>query len=264
MHFFIKVVGLPIVSQERNDSPISSSELKMNLYPVTMQRPRFVLPTPANAEREKSINAAWDQGVTHEAQSSTSYCSRHLRQGCEAHTCTSSSLPRRERSSIGAGLDSRRSRLDIFSDASEDDECRTRMLIVLSDFIRLSALVAPSPPRKGWYKLLAAIITRAVLEGYILHEWTGTRAAQVLFGFGGQNAKLEPRRRVRRATDSDSEDDLSEEEDNEAEFSPDGYVNLDGAYKKLFAHSSSSSDDLKRFRNEMDRRRTEVSLIIIA
>lgn len=39
-------------------------------------------------------------------------------------------------------------------------------------------------PTREWYALLAGLLTRAVLEGYLLHGWTGTHAAEVLFGVG--------------------------------------------------------------------------------
>jgi len=148
------------------------------------------------------------------------------------------------------------------------------MLNVLSEFTRLSALLssqvssAPSSstqPRKVWYELLALILTRSALEGYILHGWRGTRAAQVLFGFGGSNAKPSPSQKTSRRNDeSDSESDCSEDEDEEAEFSPDGYPNLSDAYRKLFPSSPSSSststaylEELRAFREEMGRRRSE-------
>jgi len=144
------------------------------------------------------------------------------------------------------------------------------MLNVLSEFVRLSALLSSqvgssTQPRKDWYELLALILTRAVLEGYVLHGWRGTRAAQVLFGFGGSNAKPPSSpKRPSRDVDSDSDSDSSEEEDDEAEFSPDGYPSLADAYRKLFPSSLSGSststqclEELRAFREEMGRRRSE-------
>jgi hypothetical protein len=250
-------------------------------YPKSMLKSmNWIMPSPINNDKEKVSAALWEQGLSAPSEESKTPCTRHLRQGCKVHTCITPSLPRSERSSIGAGLDSRRSRLDIFSDSTEAEEGRARMLNVLSEFVRLSALLSSeitsgpsssssSPPRKEWYHLLALILTRAVLEGYILHGWRGTRAAQVLFGFGGSNAKAPIPRKTRQNEDEDSES--SDDEDEEAEFSPDGYPTLGDAYRNLFPSSPSTGtssteylEELRAFREEMGRRRSEVSFFSIS
>ena len=232
----------------------------------------WLMSSPNINEKEKSTTALWENGLALSEESKTP-CTRHLRRDCKVHTCISPSLPRSERSSIGAGLDSRRSRLDIFTDATEEEEGRARMLNVLSEFMRLSALLSSelaassTQPRKEWYELLALILTRAILEGYILHGWRGTRAAHVLFGFGGSGAKpaAAPRKAANQDDGSDSESG-SEYEDEEDEFSPDGYPSLGDAYRKLFPGAPSTSststehlEELRAFREEMGRRRSEVS-----
>lgn len=42
----------------------------------------------------------------------------------------------------------------------------------------------PIRPTREWYALLAGLITRALLEGYLLRGWTGTQTAEVLLGLG--------------------------------------------------------------------------------
>lgn len=146
------------------------------------------------------------------------------------------------------------------------------MLNVLTEFIRLSALISAFPssskaqPRKEWFDILALLLTRAVLEGYMLHGWRGSRAAQVLFGFGSTSVKGSPAlQKASKAPRDDSDDDSdSDSEDEEAEFSPDGYPKLWDACSNLFANSSSTVmtamsplRELRAFREEMGRRRTE-------
>jgi len=39
-------------------------------------------------------------------------------------------------------------------------------------------------PTREWYALLTGLITRAVLEGYLIKGWRGTTAVEILFGIG--------------------------------------------------------------------------------
>ncbi|KDQ08733.1 hypothetical protein BOTBODRAFT_561410 [Botryobasidium botryosum FD-172 SS1] len=135
-------------------------------------------------------------------------------------------------SSIGAGLSKssfplrRLSRRDVhhMSSRARDPARKPRMTELLPHFLRLSALVAvelrremgeeqgssdpstvpASPlrspfeapeaarPTREWYALFTGIITRAVLEGYLLKGWKGTTAAEILFGIGLGLHEVEP------------------------------------------------------------------------
>ncbi|KAI0034740.1 hypothetical protein K488DRAFT_83692 [Vararia minispora EC-137] len=73
-----------------------------------------------------------------------------------------------------------------------------RLSELIPRFIRLSALVAselgeetdtneggePVRPAQAWYLLLAGLLTRAVLEGYLSSGWRGTSPVEVLLGVG--------------------------------------------------------------------------------
>jgi hypothetical protein len=45
----------------------------------------------------------------------------------------------------------------------------------------------PVQPTREWYALLAGLLTRALLEGYMLRGWKGTQAAEILFSVGLAN-----------------------------------------------------------------------------
>lgn len=52
-------------------------------------------------------------------------------------------------------------------------------------------------PTREWYALLAGLLTRALLEGYLLRGWKGTQAAEILLGVGLANdeGKLQGKKR---------------------------------------------------------------------
>jgi hypothetical protein len=103
-------------------------------------------------------------------------------------------------------------------------------------------------PQREWYALLCGLVTRAVLEGYLLHGWKDTKALEILFGLG--NATSRPH---------GSEAVSSEEH---GEHDPDGLLGLRESYWSLFSSSSEGSDALKEFRAEMARRREEVCFLL--
>ncbi|KAF8972273.1 hypothetical protein BDZ97DRAFT_1783990 [Flammula alnicola] len=96
-------------------------------------------------------------------------------------------------------------------------------------------------PSSEWYMLLAGLLTRAALEGYLSGGWTGLQAVQCLLLVGlGINEKAGKDR------DTDADDD-EEEEDGE-EFSsldPDELPSLVDAVKILFPSLRDSSSGQK-------------------
>ncbi|KAF9475969.1 hypothetical protein BDN70DRAFT_201845 [Pholiota conissans] len=98
-------------------------------------------------------------------------------------------------------------------------------------------------PSSEWYMLLAGLLTRAVLEGYLSGGWTGLQAVQclLLVGFGiNENAGKE-RERQRREEGDDSDD----EEEEFASLAPDELPNLIEAIKILFPNLRDSSGGQK-------------------
>jgi hypothetical protein len=120
----------------------------------------------------------------------------------------------------------------------------TRLAEHIPRFLRLSALVAlelgrevgveetgPSSGRAAlaptvqWYLLLAGLLTRALLEGYLTAGWTGLAPVQVLLGVGLGSA----------ATPDTATTPPSPVEDDEyVEFEPDGMPDLTDAVDVLF------------------------------
>jgi hypothetical protein len=88
-------------------------------------------------------------------------------------------------------------------------------------------------PTVQWYFLLAGLLTRAVLEGYLTAEWRGLAPLQVLLGFGLDGAAVHH--------DVDDDDDAAAprssaiaEDDKYVEFEPDGMPELSDAVDVLF------------------------------
>ena len=74
-------------------------------------------------------------------------------------------------------------------------------------------------PSREWYLLLAGLLTRAALEGYLTAGWIGLEAVQCLLGVGlGLTNE---------STNNDSEGDFKE-------FDPEGLPSLKNAVKILF------------------------------
>ncbi len=108
-------------------------------------------------------------------------------------------------------------------------------------------------PQREWYGLLCGLVTRAVLEGYLLHGWKETKALEVLFGIGS----APPRQGSFSGSDT-----LPGEQ---GEYDPDGYLGLKDSYWNLFPSTPGAppSEALKEFRAEMIRRRDEVRFSIL-
>lgn len=83
-------------------------------------------------------------------------------------------------------------------------------------------------PTAQWYFLLAGLLTRAALEGYLTAEWRGLAPLQVLMGFGLGGA----------AIPNDGDDDEGavprSPDDKYVEFEPDGMPDLADAVDVLF------------------------------
>jgi hypothetical protein len=94
-------------------------------------------------------------------------------------------------------------------------------------------------PSLEWYMLLAGLLTRAVLEGYLTGGWKGIPAVQCLLLVGlGINEN---------AVQKDEEEESDEEDDSEefAGFDPDELPNLVEAVKILFPSLRDSSSEQK-------------------
>lgn len=90
-------------------------------------------------------------------------------------------------------------------------------------------------PTVQWYFLLAGLLTRAVLEGYLTAEWRGLAPLQVLLSFGLDGAAIP------HDVDDDDDDDgavprspANAVEDKYVEFEPDGMPDLADAVDVLF------------------------------
>lgn len=83
----------------------------------------------------------------------------------------------------------------------------------------------PLLPSCEWYSLLAGLLTRAVLEGYLTAGWTGAQAVRclLLVGLG-----------VESDTGRWGDADLDMNEDEFAEFDPDELPSLVDAVRTLF------------------------------
>ncbi|KAF8910473.1 hypothetical protein CPB84DRAFT_1763776 [Gymnopilus junonius] len=96
-------------------------------------------------------------------------------------------------------------------------------------------------PSSEWYMLLAGLLTRAVLEGYLSAGWSGLQAVQclLLVGLGiNENAS--------QVHDVDNEDDDEIDEDEEfAAFDPDELPHLLDAIKVLFPSLRNNASGLR-------------------
>jgi len=86
-------------------------------------------------------------------------------------------------------------------------------------------------PSREWYTLLAGLLTRAVLEGYLTAGWRGPEPAECLLTVGLGVVDSEDK-----SSDSGthSENDSEEVEDEFEEFEPDELPNLKDAARMLF------------------------------
>ncbi|KAG8922123.1 hypothetical protein FRC01_014449 [Tulasnella sp. 417] len=120
----------------------------------------------------------------------------------------------RARAASGAG-DMGSSALSTHSYDSDDDSPATAK--------RLAAR-----PTKLWYKLLAGLLTRAVLQGYLVKGWKGTDPIEVLLGVGVGAVAPED------LANKDDEDVSMLDVDDEEDYEPDDMPELADAWHILF------------------------------
>ncbi|KDQ53144.1 hypothetical protein JAAARDRAFT_162017 [Jaapia argillacea MUCL 33604] len=103
-----------------------------------------------------------------------------------------------------------------------------------------STTTPPNPllPTREWYMLLAGLLTRAVLEGYLMRGWVGVKGVECLFGVGlgagsQQLHQIQNQTQAQRNGKGYAADD-EEEEDGEMRFEPDDLPELEQAARILF------------------------------
>lgn len=87
-------------------------------------------------------------------------------------------------------------------------------------------------PTKLWYKLLAGLLTRAVLQGYLVKGWKGTDAIEVLLGVGVGAVPPED------STNREDEDVTMMDDEDEKDYEPDDMPELADAWHILFGFKS--------------------------
>jgi len=141
------------------------------------------------------------------------------------------------------------------------------------------ALVAR--PSREWYALLTALLTRAVLQGYLVKGWKGTEAVEILLGVGtGTHNPLAPGAQLPAslrgtsvhppASSSATQDDESDDEDEEEKmYEPDEMPDLTEAWDVLFGlktmapapttgYMASALEGLEEYEKVMMERTSEV------
>jgi len=114
----------------------------------------------------------------------------------------------------------------------------------------------------AWYKLLAALVTQACLDGFLIHGWTGIEAIDVILGVGcgGWDGRTWNRRRVivmskssrtSRSTSVVSDDEDTESDDEKEQDASDRLVE---AAQMLFSVRSAAQAEFER---EMRERKHE-------
>lgn len=227
-------------------------------------------------------------------ESSSPLCARHLASLNTPSPCLSCSpVPRSARSSIGAGLPtSRLSNLLSFPDTTMSS------IQAIERFLRISALICmelsgttSTRPTRAWYALLASLLSRAVVEGYVGRGWKGIKGVEVLCSVGSRESyrtttlppvsasasAIHSRDRdgrsrsgsiVDRMDEDDQEDEDEDDEDGSSneggEYDPDGFPTLKTACEVLFQPTLAPgvSDPWAEFRTEMKRRKDEVRSFI--
>ncbi|CCA76196.1 hypothetical protein PIIN_10189 [Serendipita indica DSM 11827] len=117
-------------------------------------------------------------------------------------------------------------------------------------------------PTREWYTLLADLVTRSVLEGYLVCRWKGIEHARVIFGLGSRvppspNADKDTKRRsiFSRRSKVDSVPDASQPEHDE-----DGLPSLTEA-AELFFGVGADTGALATYREMMNRRLEEFTTL---
>jgi hypothetical protein len=135
-------------------------------------------------------------------------------------------------------------------------------------------------PAREWYALFVALLTRAVLEGYLTRGWKGVQPAEVLFGIGladnyGAPLATEQKKKAKRVgnlffkkggadesvVEVAGEKEKDGEQDMPAWSMPVDMPSLQEAMNVLFGATEDAEDQsvLAEFKTEMERRLSEVS-----
>jgi len=106
-------------------------------------------------------------------------------------------------------------------------------------------------PSREWYMLLAGLLTRAVLEGYLTAGWSGLNALQCLLLVGlGINEGLASAIAKNDLGDGRDDDEEEDEDDQFAAFDPDELPDLMQAMKILFPSLRDASFGMKDLAEE--------------
>lgn len=120
-------------------------------------------------------------------------------------------------------------------------------------------------PTREWYALLAGLLTRAVLEGYLLKGWKGTWAAETLLRLGLSDGLR--REKLGKEAASDIFELVEGEPPTVNDLDPDGLPSVLEAGRILFGEHCAMAEEegdaveltaQKEFALEMHRRTNEV------
>lgn len=131
-------------------------------------------------------------------------------------------------------------------------------------------------PTREWYALLAGLLTRAILEGYLLRNWKGSNAAEVVLNIGPTEELDKKTRRLKkrqsksifsRKVPEDLTSPPTPEVVSSPFLNPDGMPNLSEASSVLFGRSAlvkegkadaGSDAFLDEYVKDMEKRLSEV------
>ena len=129
-------------------------------------------------------------------------------------------------------------------------------------------------PTKLWYQLLAGLLTRSALQGYLVKGWKGTDPVEVLLGVGiggtpPPATAIDGQAKGARPTAAVEEDD-EEDDEEEKEYEPDDMPDLTETWHILFgfnadsqaagAFENSSREALEEYERIMAERMSDVGL----
>ena len=127
-------------------------------------------------------------------------------------------------------------------------------------------------PTKLWYQLLAGLLTRSALQGYLVKGWKGTDPVEVLLGVGiggtpPPATAIDGQTKGARPTAPVDEDD-EEDDEEEKEYEPDDMPDLTETWHILFgfnadnqttgAFENSSREALEEYERIMAERMSDV------
>ncbi|KAG8937235.1 hypothetical protein FRC02_000004 [Tulasnella sp. 418] len=107
-----------------------------------------------------------------------------------------------------------------------------------------TAKAVPARPSRAWYALLAGLLTRASLQGYLVKGWRGTDPVEILLGVGLGSLPPVSTQAAPTAQDSNQQSVVNVEEyddDEEQMFEPDEMPTVRDAWFILFGAKQASS-----------------------